>query len=963
MTTASSAAASPPPSVLDGALKYASRRLAVIPLHGVTHDNGKPVCSCPKGPACPSPGKHPRLSSWQDQASSDDVDVRHWWSLWPDANVGLALGGVRRWLALDIDADKGGFESLAALEATHGALPPTLTSRTGSGGRHFIFAVPADLELPGNRQAMRPGIDVRCTGGQIVAPPSLHASGRRYAWTGDVNRAVQIPPWLYALITRADAPTRPPAPAATFDGQLSRRASKALEEEVAKVGNCQPGGGGGAPGRDTQLLSSAAQLGEVIAGGSLPADMVRSRLLEAAFACGLTSEKDIERQIDRGFEKGAANPRPLPDEYPLRKRTGAPGRIVTAEVAAPSDSGAISDDGDNGDVIDDDRPELASAPPSAAAASHLPAEWAGAPVADGTRLPNGYLFDDGRLLREIARATASGDISIRHELVAPCALVIVGRLRDVRSGRESTRIAWRREGWHHQVVDRAVVANARKLVDLAGYGLPVNSTTARAQVDYLSAFEASNIQNLPRADMSAQMGWQQGYTSFLWGHRLITADAVGPAVVLDEVAPEEWGGAGLAFRGADVGDEQLARGCELGGTMEGWLAAARELAQYPVAAMAIYASLASCLLEVVDANNFVVDWCYTTSSGKTTALRLAASVWGNPNERAGAAFVHGWDENRVWIERAAAVLTGMPLILDDTKRAKTPRMVAQTVYDVQSGRGRGRGSLEGLRATSTWRTVLLSTGEDPITSFSEDGGTRARALPLWAQVFGQKDAATGEFVQRLDLEVRTHYGHAGPAFVRWLLSIRDQWGERWEGLRDAHRELRSRYVDKAGGDAVKGRLAEYMATLEIAALCAEEAFGLELDCNEHFRRLWGLCTSEAAEADRASVALAHVLSWAHSNKDTFHGRASRSPARGWSGKWEGKDLLFFPSVLDEVLTAAGHNVTAMRRLWAERGWIESSKGYQGQVQRRIDGTRAWVVSICEEARAALGFGGEDDSPV
>ena len=83
-------------------------------------------------------------------------------------------------------------------------------------------------------------------------------------------------------------------------------------------------------------------------------------------------------------------------------------------------------------------------------------------------------------------------------------------------------------------------------------------------------------------------------------------------------------------------------------------------------------ALAPPMLEILGASNFVLDFAGATSSGKTTTLRVAASCWGKPDERSDESAMHTWDVTRVFLERASTIISGMPLILDDTKRAKDP---------------------------------------------------------------------------------------------------------------------------------------------------------------------------------------------------------------------------------------------------------------------------------------------------
>ena len=156
------------------------------------------------------------------------------------------------------------------------------------------------------------------------------------------------------------------------------------------------------------------------------------------------------------------------------------------------------------------------------------------------------------------------------------------------------------------------------------------------------------------------------------------------------------------------------------------------------------------LFTILGCANFIVDWCSPTSTGKTTVLRLGGSCWGIPDERSPSSVLLTWDSTRVFINRASSLLHSLPLILDDTKRCKYPNDISKTLYDVASGRDRGRGSTKGLRRSGSWHTVLLSSGEAPATSFTQDGGTRARVLTLWGPPFGRADDTTVTVVHRLN---------------------------------------------------------------------------------------------------------------------------------------------------------------------------------------------------------------------
>jgi hypothetical protein len=187
------------------ALEYASRGWPVFPVHVPAGDG----CSC-GNPDCEHVGKHPRTQHGLIDATTDDATIRQWWAQWPGANIGIRTGLPSGIVVLDIDPRHGGDETLADLERQHGALPSTIESITGGGGRHIFFVHPGG-EVKSHNVA--PGIDVKADGGYIVVPPSLHFSGSIYEWEGsshpdDVSPAL-LPAWLLAMVTAPPEKARP----------------------------------------------------------------------------------------------------------------------------------------------------------------------------------------------------------------------------------------------------------------------------------------------------------------------------------------------------------------------------------------------------------------------------------------------------------------------------------------------------------------------------------------------------------------------------------------------------------------------------------------------------------------------------------------------------------------------------------------------------------------------------------
>jgi hypothetical protein len=148
-------------SALEAAKDYLARGWSVLPLRRRT--------------------KRP-LAPWehlQHQRPSEQ-DIDEWFRRWPDANIGIVTGEISNLIVLDIDPKHGGDSTLQKLEQKFTTFPATVEAVTGGEGRHLYFAHPCSLTR--NRTGFAQGIDLRGDGGYIVAPPSIHPSGRPYTW-------------------------------------------------------------------------------------------------------------------------------------------------------------------------------------------------------------------------------------------------------------------------------------------------------------------------------------------------------------------------------------------------------------------------------------------------------------------------------------------------------------------------------------------------------------------------------------------------------------------------------------------------------------------------------------------------------------------------------------------------------------------------------------------------------------
>lgn len=579
-----------------------------------------------------------------------------------------------------------------------------------------------------------------------------------------------------------------------------------------------------------------------------------------------------------------------------------------------------------------------------------------APVADGMVVPPGFkITRDG--VFKVERAS--------DRQILPTPVVITQRLKCAKDGSEKIVLMWQRDGnWTSQTRPREELASKSTIIKLAAFGFPVTSGTAHDVTTFLAEFEAANIRHLPPHRLVRQLGWtDDSLSSFLFGRELISGRTEVLTALSEADAPTL---TTVTFEGADAGDNQVAAGFHRSGTFEGWKAAVKDALSKPRVKFLLLASLAAPLVAVMaphGATNFVVDVCGETSKGKTTVLRLAASVWGRPDETAPDSAITSWNATKVGGERRAAILNGLPLLKDDTKLVRgMPGIVGDAIYEFVQGRGKDRGSKEGMAPTSTFRSVMATNGEARATSMTGDGGTRARVLTFWGLPFGSADDSTLSLVRNLNSQIKQHYGHAGPKFVQYLLDNRDRWtfwGERFVSLRE-------NVTAAAQGNSVVARLADALALVALAGEIAAEALEMPELADSLIDELLPLFAVEAEEADRASLALVAAYDYAVAHPREFFDAAGSSTdlkeTGEWSGAWPGRSngswnrIGFLPDALKHILTETDYEFDPVISTWKDRGWliIDPSDKKQRHHQMMLHRHKTRLVTIDRKALAQAG---------
>jgi hypothetical protein len=299
--------------LLHAALDYAARGIPVLPVHCPTIQPGREVaCSCGDS-ACGSIGKHPITAHGLNDASTNREQVQWWWRRFPQANIGLATG--HRFDVLDVDGHTGE-RSMARLSAQQPFGPPGPLVRTGRGGWH-VYLAPTGLGNPKPRGLEQ--VDWRGLGGYVLAPPSRHATGRRYRWVRDRDTPIpEVPPALRERLERP-APAQPTWPAVRPLAPGHPYGQRALEARLAEVARAPKGD------RNRTLYVAGLRLFSLVAGGVLEREQVEAGLLAAAERSGLLREEPTQTRNTILSAERVAKQRPA--GVPARDRP--PGRFPT----------------------------------------------------------------------------------------------------------------------------------------------------------------------------------------------------------------------------------------------------------------------------------------------------------------------------------------------------------------------------------------------------------------------------------------------------------------------------------------------------------------------------------------------------------------------------------------------------------------------------------------------------------
>ena len=482
------------------------------------------------------------------------------------------------------------------------------------------------------------------------------------------------------------------------------------------------------------------------------------------------------------------------------------------------------------------------------------------------------------------------------EVACPHPIMPVERLVNIDTGEEKLQLAFRKGTiWRKIIVSKTVLASSNKVTELAGSGIAVTSQNARAFIQYISDMENMNYYLIPEKKSIGRFGYipDEGFSPFVDG---------------------------LIFDG-DANFKAMFQTVRSRGSETKWLETAAEVREMSTTAKIILAaSFASVLLEPLNCLPFFVHlWGVDSGTGKTVALMVAASVWGDP---AVGAYVKTFDGTVVGMEKTAAFLNNLPFCLDELQLAKDSKgRTTFDVYKLAQGVGRTRGNRSGgVDLTPTWRNCILTTGESPLTGTASGAGAVNRVIDIECK----SAQAVIKDGMRISGAVKRNYGFAGRKFVERLYQpgVIDQVSERYRAL----------FRDLSDRDTT-----EKQAMAAAAIILADE-----LACQWIFSGQQPLTIEQVSEflASKAAVSAGdrgykYLCDWVTQNSNKLCGR-SENPNIEVLGALEDGRAYIIRSVFERILQDAGYSTAAMISYLKQSNLIET-RGRANTKGKRING--------------------------
>lgn len=525
-----------------------------------------------------------------------------------------------------------------------------------------------------------------------------------------------------------------------------------------------------------------------------------------------------------------------------------------------------------------------------------------------------FISEDGKIYG-IKRGKEIDELFV----ICPCMVYPLERLCNIENNKERLTITFYRDGkWKEKTVDKLLISNHSKVIELSSFGLPITSVHAKSFVSFMASIEYMNT-DIPRVNTINSFGWVKdpdGSAEFVPYSDKIKFDG-----------EEEY--------------KDLAKAIKPHGDKDKWFDLVKKIRsktnkQYmPQLFMSV--SLASVLLKPLGLLPIWANIWGLTGRGKTANLKLSTSIWADPGE---SKYIMDGDTTATALFVKASVLKNLPLCIDDFSKIDPQRLSPESlIYTLCSGTDRARATSKEvhLREVKTWDNAILTTFERPLIDENMKGGAINRVLD-----FEAPNEDIFEDFGELFNTVKHNYGFLGSMFVKRVLEIGRT------GLLEIQKDFEQKIIAAAASMGQKKEAKQILplSVILTADKIAAEIFqdGVQLNVKQLTRHLKS--STEVSDGQRAYN---HLRDYVGVNRKYFidldNAHDPYTDVLGYTGTDNANKYVYLNKLqLDMALRETNYNPTVLLNWLKDKELLKlSSTGFQ--IPKRIDGELKKVYAI------------------
>lgn len=517
-------------------------------------------------------------------------------------------------------------------------------------------------------------------------------------------------------------------------------------------------------------------------------------------------------------------------------------------------------------------------------------EWKGALI------PFGYEIKDNILYKLVFKGDSMTMDSISQSIplcYTPCIISNCGENIDMGESRLQVTFVDMFGNDVTEWVHRKNVLAKAGIMNLTNKGLNIVEKRANDLAEYFSRCIHVNGARYKPYLIADKNGWKQDNKLFIFGDRAYSIDNIPqPVLMLDPLAKEA---------------------LHVKGTLDSWVDGVKDIISYDLVRFKCYCACAALLLSILNLSSCIVDNSGESSTGKSFSSRLAASLFGNFLQ-----LESNGNATQVGIEIKASSYCDLPLFLDETATLANEQLLKKLIYMLGNGQGRLRGRKElTLSSLPTWRTVALTTGEQPVTSYESFTGQHVRVI----SIRGGLPTGIGEQVKVCYDTISDNYGHIAELYIHKLFVQKEK-------LRDDFTQLRKELSNT--GLNTGDRVADHFAAFTLAGEILESIFieiGLDArNPKEITEKYFEQCVTDRPIVSYSLRALTDAIDWMNANKKGFYDKYNNVPqGQKVYGFIEDEIIDWNPKVLKEVLRECKYSPERVLPEWYEMGLLRTQK--------------------------------------